>query len=62
MDSSTTLAETFVELADTAEESRLVELLQIQNAEGPCLDANRTGRQVHADSAAGDRAALAPVR
>lgn len=91
MDSSTALAETFVELADdfdlidfldrlctravelfsvdasglmlrnrrgalqvlaaSAQESRLVELFQIQNAEGPCLEAIRTGRQVRAETA-----------
>jgi GAF domain-containing protein len=39
-------------LAASSEETRLVELFQIQDSEGPCLDCNRAGRQVHADDAA----------
>ncbi|MGW7686808.1 GAF and ANTAR domain-containing protein [Kribbella sp. NPDC054772] len=33
-------------VAASTEEARLVELTQLQNLEGPCLDAFRTGRQV----------------
>lgn len=33
-------------MASSTEDARLLELLQIQNAEGPCLDCHRTGREV----------------
>lgn len=37
-------------VAESSEEARVVELFQIQNAEGPCLDSFRTGEPViHAD-------------
>lgn len=37
-------------MAASTEDARLLELLQIQNAEGPCLDCHRTGREVvHSD-------------
>jgi transcriptional regulator with GAF, ATPase, and Fis domain len=37
-------------VAASTEQARLVELIQLQNLEGPCLDAFRTGRPVqHAD-------------
>jgi len=35
-------------LAASSEESRLVELFQIQSAEGPCLDSIKAGQQVYA--------------
>ena len=31
-------------MAASTEDARLLELFQIQNSEGPCLDAHRTGR------------------
>src|SRR5690349_10571057 len=40
-------------MASSSEEGRLLELFQIQNAEGPCLDAYRTGEEV-ADVAIAD--------
>ena len=41
-------------VAASTEEARLVELTQLQNSEGPCLDAITTGRPVqHADLCAG---------
>ena len=37
-------------VAESSDEARLLELFQIQNAEGPCLDSFRTGHAViHAD-------------
>jgi GAF domain-containing protein len=40
--------------AASSESARLLELFEIQNEEGPCLDAFRTGRQVsHVDVGAG---------
>ena len=33
-------------MAASSEDARLLELFQIQNAEGPCLDAHRTGEEV----------------
>ncbi|MEU4292441.1 GAF and ANTAR domain-containing protein [Kribbella sp. NPDC026596] len=41
-------------VAASTEEARLVELIQLQNSEGPCLDAIATGQPVHADLRAGD--------
>jgi GAF domain-containing protein len=38
-------------LASSNEESRLVELFQLQNDEGPCLDSISNGARVHADTA-----------
>lgn len=38
-------------LAASSEEVELLELFQIQAAEGPCLDAHRTGEPTHADTA-----------
>jgi len=37
-------------VAASNEQSRLIELFQLQNAQGPCLDAIQGGAQVHADS------------
>jgi transcriptional regulator with GAF, ATPase, and Fis domain len=36
-------------LAASSEQTRLLELFQVQNAQGPCLDCYRTGRSVHCD-------------
>ena len=45
----------------SAEQARLVELLRIQNDEGPCLDSYRTGLQVIVgDISAADAAARWP--
>lgn len=42
-------------VAASSEESRMLELVQLQSAEGPCLDCYRTGAPVHsADLAAAD--------
>lgn len=38
-------------VAASSEQSRVLELFQLQNAEGPCLDAIREGQQIHADGA-----------
>ncbi len=36
-------------LSSTSEQARMLELLQIQSDAGPCLQAYRTGQQVHVD-------------
>src|SRR6478735_3894473 len=33
-------------MASSTEDARLLELFQVQNSEGPCLDAHRTGEEV----------------
>src|SRR5215217_2209961 len=33
-------------MAASTEDARLLELFQVQNSEGPCLDAHRTGEEV----------------
>ena len=33
-------------MAASTEDARLLELFQIQNSEGPCLDAHRTGEEI----------------
>jgi GAF domain-containing protein len=51
-------------MASSSEDARLLELFQLQNAEGPCLDAHRTGEEV-ADimiAAAADRWPVFAVR
>lgn len=35
-------------MASSTERSRLLELMEVQNEEGPCLDAFRVGRPIHA--------------
>jgi transcriptional regulator with GAF, ATPase, and Fis domain len=44
-------------LAASAEQTRLLELFQLQNAQGPCLECYRSGASVHCEdlAAAGDR-------
>ena len=43
-------------VASSSEGSRLLELFQLQDAEGPCLDCIATGQAVHADElSAGQR-------
>jgi len=37
-------------VAASNEQGRLIELFQLQNSQGPCLDAIQGGTQVHADS------------
>jgi len=41
-------------LAATSEQTRLLDLLQIQSDAGPCLQAYRTGHQVHVDDLSAD--------
>src|SRR5205814_3170929 len=48
-------------IASSDERMRLLELFELQGAQGPCLDAFSTGRPVQA-SAAGSRAPLAGLR
>src|SRR3954471_10411736 len=43
-------------VASSSEESRLLEIFQLQNNEGPCLDCVRTGRAVSTDDVSADRA------
>jgi transcriptional regulator with GAF, ATPase, and Fis domain len=38
----------------SSDDSRMLELIQLQNAEGPCLDCYRTGSPVHSDLADAD--------
>ena len=43
-------------MAASSEDARLLELFQIQHAEGPCLDCHRSGEEiVHTDLAAAER-------
>jgi GAF domain-containing protein len=47
-------------MAASSEDARLLELFQLQNSEGPCLDAHRTGEEV-ADVVLGDAFERWPV-
>ena len=42
-------------VATSSEETRLLEVFQLQNNEGPCLDCIRSGRPVTSDDLAGER-------
>ena len=48
--------------AASSEAAGLIELFQIQNDEGPCLECFRSGHSVTAADLAGPGAAVAPVR
>ncbi|MFG2006728.1 GAF and ANTAR domain-containing protein [Spirillospora sp. NPDC048911] len=47
-------------VAASSEQSRLVELFQLQNEQGPCLDCFRSGQPVHCADLAGPQAARWP--
>ena len=49
-------------MAASSEDARLLELFQLQNSEGPCLDAHRTGEEIADIVDRGLRRTLARLR